>query len=345
VTSRFLGSGLFLFAPLTVMVTVMFAGGTIAQQDLGPAKNAVGAPPETQGDGLCRRWQAPERVGYLESKHINEASGLAVSKKYPRLYHINDSGDDGTFYITKRDGSDTRPISIKGFKPRDVEDLSLGPCGDRICLVIADIGDNRLKRKSIEVVLIEEQAAFEAKVQPLRHIKLRYPDGRPHNAEAIAIHPSGDLILVTKEMNEKKRAGPARVFRLPKKELERDDKQARALEPAGEIDFPAVTGSTGYEGLATSMSISPSGNRVLVLTYEKVVEIAWNFAKGPIPTTRTLLESGAISIIPVTRLNQQEGISYDLNGRDFLYDTEALSVLGVSVGTQAELMSVKCLAH
>src|SRR5688500_15450277 len=45
-------------------------------------------------------WAKGVEVGLLDPV-INEASGLAVSARYrDRLYHVNDSGDRGRFFIT-----------------------------------------------------------------------------------------------------------------------------------------------------------------------------------------------------------------------------------------------------
>ena len=60
---------------------------------------------------------------------LRESSGLAASRDYPdRLYHINDSGDAGRFYLSRFDGTGLQTVPIAAFKPSDVEALSLGPC-------------------------------------------------------------------------------------------------------------------------------------------------------------------------------------------------------------------------
>ena len=86
--------------------------------------------------------QAAE-VGLLE-KEIDEASGLAISRKIPdRMYHINDSDATGRFFITNLMGRNMRKVFVTGFQPKDTEDLAIGSCGPSIdCLFIGDIGDN-----------------------------------------------------------------------------------------------------------------------------------------------------------------------------------------------------------
>ena len=47
---------------------------------------------------LCPKWGGGKEIGQLDHTLINEASGLAVSAKFPgRLYHINDSGGGPQF--------------------------------------------------------------------------------------------------------------------------------------------------------------------------------------------------------------------------------------------------------
>ena len=147
----------------------------------------------------CPQWSQPKAVGYLNSDVIDEASGIEVSPlSKQRLFHINDSGDGPHFYTSDLNGNDTKTISIKGFSPVDVEDLTLGPCLDKkSCLFIGDIGDNNKVREDIVVVLIEEKPSFDKEVSPSLTLRLKYPDG-PHNAEGIAVHPNGDLYILTK---------------------------------------------------------------------------------------------------------------------------------------------------
>ena len=107
---------------------------------------------QTSGTPLTR-WGNAVKVGSLDVA-INEASGLAVSARYSnRLYHINASGDTGRFFVTDQSGAKAQSVTVSGFDPIDVEDLSIGPCGRTSdCLFLPDIGDNRQNRLEVEVV-------------------------------------------------------------------------------------------------------------------------------------------------------------------------------------------------
>src|SRR5206468_5302264 len=101
---------------------------------------------------VCAGWKDAVHIGDLQLR-LQEASGVAVSRKFPdRLYHINDSGDAGRFYITNTKGTETQPVSVIGFKPVDTEAVSLGACSNgKSCLFIGDIGDNGRRRQTVDI--------------------------------------------------------------------------------------------------------------------------------------------------------------------------------------------------
>src|SRR5437764_6810116 len=80
------------------------------------------------GSSFSCQWTHGTQVGHVDNP-IVEDSGLATSRKFPnRLYHVNDSGDTGRFFITHFAGKDLRIVNINGFAPEDAEGLGIGPC-------------------------------------------------------------------------------------------------------------------------------------------------------------------------------------------------------------------------
>jgi hypothetical protein len=239
---------------------------------------------------ICRQWKESFRTGELKVP-LDEASGVAVSRQFPgRLYHINDSGADGIFYTTAMDGGNTRAVRVAGFDPVDTEALSLGPCsgqGQPTCLYIGDIGDNNKKRKSIEIVVIEEVRSFPQTVKPRSRMKLRYPDG-PHDAESLAVHPNGTIYILTKER-------PAKLFRVNP-------------NPAQNELIPVTT--LNPDTVPTDMTISDDGTRLLVLTYTDAFEYTMDFKQQ--------------QRISLNLLQQQESVAYLPGSRSFIYTTERL---------------------
>jgi hypothetical protein len=246
--------------------------------------------PITANAQLCRQWSEAVRVGELQVQ-LTEASGLAASRQFPgRLYHINDSGETGKFYITGMDGKDTRAVRVDGFEPEDTEALSLGPCpgnGTISCLYLGDIGDNDAKRKSIEIVVVDEVRNFSQTVKPRARLKLLYPD-RPHDAESMAVLPNGDIYILTKEY-------PAQLFKANPKVVEQTLTPVTTLQPGGK---------------PTDMAISDDGTRLLVLTYMDAVEYSMDFKQQ--------------QKIRLNFLQQQESVAYLPGSRSFIYSTEQL---------------------
>jgi hypothetical protein len=246
--------------------------------------------PITADAQLCRQWSEAVRVGELQVQ-LTEASGLAASRQFPgRLYHINDSGETGKFFITGIDGKDTRAVRIDGFEPEDTEALSLGPCPGKdsiSCLYIGDIGDNDVKRKSIEIVVVDEVRNFSQTVKPRSRLKLLYPDG-PHDAESMAVHPNGDIFILTKE-------NPARLYKANPNAAQQTLTPVTTLQPGGK---------------PTDMAISDDGMRLLVLTYMDAVEYSMDFKQQ--------------QKIRLNFLQQQESVAYLAGSRSFIYSTEQL---------------------
>jgi hypothetical protein len=269
---------------------------------------------------LCTRWSPPQVLGQLDFRLIPEASGIGVARDAERIYHIND-GNRPEFLVTDRAGSLLQQVQVEGFAPVDVEDLALGRCGERTCVYLADVGDNARRRDFVRIAVIEEAPRFGARITPRAIITARYPDG-PHNAEAIALHPSGDLFLVTKSGSGAGQAGPARVYRLGAAQLAAGGEQQ--FEARGEIPVPALTG-TGIERrrVVTAMDIAPDGGRLLLLTYDSAIEIAADLAE-PLPGPSGWSEGRTHRTVPIAPLIQAESIAYDRDGRSILYSTESV---------------------
>ena len=250
----------------------------------------IGLLPTTVDAQLCKQWSEAVRIGELQVQ-LTEASGLAASRQFPgRLYHINDSGETGKFFITGMDGKDTRSVRINDFEPEDTEALSLGRCPGKdsiSCLYIGDIGDNDVKRKSIEIVVVDEVRSFSQTVKARSRLKLLYPDG-PHDAESMAVHPNGDIYILTKE-------NPARLYKANPNAVRQTLTPVITLQPGGR---------------PTDMAISDDGTRLLVLTYMDAVEYSMDFKQQ--------------QKIRLNFLQQQESVAYLPGSRSFIYSTEQL---------------------
>jgi hypothetical protein len=267
------------------------------------------------GNGYSCEWTHGSEIGQL-SGPISEASGLAISRRFPdRLYHINDSGDSGRFFITSLSGGNTRAVNVRGFSPFDAEDLAFGSCGDETdCLFIGDIGNNIMFRRPIEVAVIQEREKFPPVVDAKYRVQLRYPNGIP-DAEAMALHPDGSLYILTKSQTPQ-------LFRLRKDQWMEADGQPQTLELAATFDLQKLNaGAIGLERLPTAMDISPDGKRLLILTYHYAFEFYFDVSQA-LPPQASWKAGQQYRRIDIEVLSQQEAVAYTGDGVSFIYDTE-----------------------
>jgi len=224
---------------------------------------------------LVTRW------GVFRSPRVKESSGVAVSRRHPGLlWTHNDSGDGPFLYAVDSTGNLLATYRVQSAKNVDWEDLALAPCpnlADSSCLYIADTGDNSESRRSVTLYVVREPAAparppmaatsppvpstprDSGTAVPLLHrLVLRYPD-RPHDVEALAVAPTGQISLITKG-----RTGPIRRFVLDRSAFARDSAIPRADQVLPIRPDPTL----GY--WVTGAAFSPDGHRLAVRTYRDI---------------------------------------------------------------------------
>lgn len=277
---------------------------------------------------LCQTW-TETRAGNLDTNFLSEASGMAASNLIEnRLYHTNDTWSPApNFFITDTTGQNLQTITIEGVSnnPRinDIEDMDVGECGDASCLFIGDIGDNLSSRPTINLLVIEEFTEVASSVPVKQHLRVQYPDGS-HDSESLGVHPNGDIYILTKEGASILGTAPARLYKLPRDLWENAGDEVLTLEFVATIDLFTLSGTTVniFSHIATGMDISNDGQRLLILTYGEVFEIAVDVSglKGETISIETPYKQ-----IEVVTLLQQESISYANEGYSFFYTAEARS--------------------
>jgi hypothetical protein len=310
--------------------------------------------PSTQeqgvGDTGPERPREPCRtteVGALDQSLINEASGLEVSSRFPgRAYHINDSGDTSRFFLSDLEGGHVQTVAIEGFEPRDTEDITLGECGpNRSCLLTADFGDNDGVREEVRIVIIEEQETFGVRVKPLDIVRFQYPSS-PTDAESIAIHPSGDLVIITKEVDFSSRSAyPSSVFKLSRDQWQNAGGDVQTATLVGTLDFAALTADSFSGRLPTAMDIADDGSRFLILSYVDAYEFYFDLLGGELKPAAEMVSGLDYREIDIELLEQQEAAAYLPANDAFLYDTGFVSrraVTGPPVAGRARVMRVDC---
>lgn len=265
---------------------------------------------------LCAKWGQPRQVGSLDGRVLPEASGLVVDGRGERLFHVNDSGNDAEIVISDLNGGRSRVVALRGIEPIDTEEITRGPCGERRCLFIGDIGDNNRERDEVIISWLPEKAHFAASEEVAGRLRLRYPDGA-HNAEAMVVDSNGDLFIFTKEFRKKKeRAKPAAVFRVGAEEL-RSPGRLVTMVKVGEVDVPSILPDADPgDQVVTGAALSPDGRRLLLLTYRHVVEMKWVLSSSR-PRDYRLIE------LP-ENIPQAEGVAFMPDGKSFMISSEVV---------------------
>jgi hypothetical protein len=280
-----------------------------------PASTRPGGAVAAAGTG----YGASTVLGTVTDPAIDESSGLAASRRTPGLlWTHNDSGDDPNVYCLDLQGKSCGVWRVAGAEAFDWEDMAAGPgpAGGGPSLYLGDIGDNIDQRSEIVVYRIPEPQpapgspstkASPGTTPPADKLRLRYPDG-PHNAEALAVHPTtGDVYVITKD------AQSAGVYKAP---APVDTSKPTTLARVGAIRLGAST--RGLE-LVTGADISPDGRRVAIVTYAQGYELE-------LPAGAAFDDVWAERSVPIAlgpRL-QGESIAYRLDGNALLTTSEIL---------------------
>jgi len=247
----------------------------------------------------------------ISNEAIDESSGLAhghVNKGV--LWTHNDSGDSPRIFAMNHAGADLATVNITGLAARDWEDMCSFSIGGKAFLMIADIGDNAVVRRSCRLHVLAEPKLDTAKrgrklsVAPLMTISFRYEDGA-HNCESVAVDATTKTIYLV----SKRKQAICKVYAigLPNK----TPKKPLVARTVGALRIPTTT----------AMDISPDGLTAVVLSYENAYEYVrrsdetWThgFSRGP-------------RVLEMPFRTQGESICYGPDGRTLYLTSENLPV-------------------
>jgi hypothetical protein len=257
----------------------------------------------------CLHCQPAASVGRLESKEMDETSGLVASALHVGLYFANnDSGDVARFFAIDEHGVRKATFTFSTSAVSDCEEITSGPCvSGGACLFIGDIGDNFRLRSSIDVYRVAEPMTIADATLPSVRFTLKYPDGA-HDAEVLLVHPrTGAITIVTKE-----KEGASSVFTGPPLAV---PGPPIVLTKAGTLRSPA--GSPRFTG----GSVHPGGRGILLRTYTH----AYFAPMTPAQTIEDALQAPLCSL-PILREGQGESIAWRRDGSGFLTVGEGVGV-------------------
>lgn len=265
--------------------------GTVAGTASGTTLTG-GRPPR------CDIQLVGEQIGTVESAELTEISGLAASRTHAGvLWAHNDSGDDPAIHALGEDGRALGRTVLPDLTARDWEDIALGPGprAGRDYLYLADIGDNRGDRPTVQIHRLPEPSPGTEAVAGGETLTLTYPTG-PTEAETLLVDPeSGDLVILGKALS-----GVTPVFFVPGT-VEWSAPQEAIYR--GDIELGTFAVATGGDA---------GGDRIIVRTYDEI--FTWNRSPGD-DIGETLFESGCRA--GTIRESQGEALAIGTDGRIF----------------------------
>lgn len=192
------------------------------------------------------------RVVQVSAEQLPEVSGCAFSRKSAnRIWAHNDSGGRAeVFSVDIQSGEVGDAVELRGVKQVDIEDIAITASGS---LIVADIGDNAEKRRSVQLYQFDEPTSRTTTVES-RQFDLKYPDGA-HNAEAFVVTPDGASALII----TKKRKGVAGVYH-----AQLGAKPTVAMKKVGEIKIGGEFGFAPNQITGADLS----GSTLVIRTYQ-----------------------------------------------------------------------------
>jgi hypothetical protein len=222
---------------------------------------ALGSDPAAPAPPLAPGF---EPTGQLQDPALVELSGLARSRTDPqRFWGINDSGNAAELFALDARGQALGRVAVGDSFNRDWEDLASyrDPQG-RAWLAIADTGDNRAIRDSVQLLLVPEPAPDAGLSAVPQRLRFRWPDG-PRDCESLAVDLPGQRFLL---LDKGRR--PRGIYALPMAAVGGDEITAERL---GDLplrwDPRGNTPEQRFGGALTAMDLSDDGQRMAVLSY------------------------------------------------------------------------------
>ncbi|PSL06410.1 hypothetical protein [Cecembia rubra] len=239
----------------------------------------------------------PKSMGKIYNRAIDEASGLAFSRRHPGiLYTHNDSGGDPVIYLMDTVGRHVGQITLVGVKNRDWEDIAVGPGPDpnKNYIYVGEIGDNAGRYKHIKIFRIPEPKALAKEMQAQPEVLLlRYPDG-PRDAETLMVDPiSHDIFILSK------RDSVNILYRAPQSAFSQGE---YTLNRVMELPFT----------MSVAGDISADGSQIIIKNYFLV--FYWERKSGE--TVPDALKRKA-KILPYKPEPQGEAIAFLPNGKSY----------------------------
>ena len=258
-----------------------------------------------------------EKIFELANRHLDELSGLALSRADPSvLWGHNDTGAGPVLYRIGPRGEDLGRVLLPDAGATDWEDIAAFEDAGGPALLVGDVGDNFAIRSFVTLYAVRDAGRGEPHL--LWRLDFEYPDG-PRDCEAIGVDPvSRSILLVSK------RDVPQRLYRLALPEQPPKTRQvAEFLGEIGPLPVPTlgekirVPLSVNYAHAPTALDVSRDGATAVLVTqrhayvYRRDRNTSWAQAFR-VPA----------AVIPLPRLGQIEAAALSADSRELVIGSE-----------------------
>lgn len=211
----------------------------------------------------------------VQDTRLNELSGLSESIRYPGYFWANnDSGDSLRCFLISPKGETIAVVNLEKYKNTDTESLRVAGTPGHSFVYIGDTGDNRARRKQVEIDRFPEPEIDIKKMNQDLTIScvqmvLRYGDGISTDAETLLVDKNERIGIVTKSFLGSKLWITPKPF----------STESQTLQLAGDVPVEKWGHrDQKYSLLFTDGAISNDGKRLALMTYTNI--FIWKIPDG-----------------------------------------------------------------
>ncbi|XP_041356061.1 uncharacterized protein LOC121373462 [Gigantopelta aegis] len=148
-------------------------------------------------------------VGQIDSLQLDEASGLAASRRHPGyLYSHNDHGGKNRLFMINAQTARVEAIlTIKNANNHDWEDIAVGPCNGGSCIFIGDIGEGSRHSANTIYRVLEPDNVTDTALDVNGTYRFSWEE---KDSETLMVDVTGNMFIVSKVIH-----GAGKLARLP----------------------------------------------------------------------------------------------------------------------------------
>ncbi len=239
-----------------------------------------------------------------------------------KIIVINDSGNSALIFAVNSRGEHLATFNIQGVRNNDWEDMASFEYKGKPYILIADVGDNKAKRKNYFLHIVQEpdlkkiSLSSPVSIKPSWSILFTYEDG-PRDCESVAVDIVNEKILLLS-----KRDQPPVLYELPlnnpKNIVAKRHGEIKALPRPTQNDIRFIK-YMNYITQPTAMDISLDGLSAIILTYAN----AYYFTlEKPTDWLTVFLSNPKEITLPF--LQQAESVCFDKDGKSIYVTSEKI---------------------